>query len=151
MEIFANGFNEMVRIPLTYNFILFSTSNIFLTMFFCFFDSVSSELLYNFLKIFSLRRLSFSFPLPLLFPFLFFVSFPFCPLFPFFFSFFFLLFSKFASFPQFGLPFPKSAAPVLPHFLLPCPIVLWKKANDNHSHMCKRIFRFELKLGLSSY
>ena len=31
----------------------------------------------------------------------------------------FFFFSQFASFPQFGLPFPKSAAPVLPHFLLP--------------------------------
>ena len=37
--------------------------------------------------------------------------------FPYFSLFFF--FSQFASFPQFGLPFPKSAAPVLPHFLLP--------------------------------
>ena len=32
----------------------------------------------------------------------------------------FFFFSQFAPVPQFGLPFPKSAAPALPHFLLPC-------------------------------
>ena len=69
------------------------------------------------LRIFSPCCLSFSFPLPLLFPFLFFPHFPFVP-FVFYFP-FFPCFSQFASFPQFGLPFPKSAAPVLPHFLLP--------------------------------
>ena len=41
-----------------------------------------------------------------------------CPVFLLLFS-FFLPFSQFLSFPQFSLPFPKSAAPVLPHFLLP--------------------------------
>ena len=70
------------------------------------------------LRISSPRRLSFSFPLPLLFPFLFFLIFL---LSLFFFSYFpFFPFSQFVSFPQFSLPFPKSAAPVLPHFLLPC-------------------------------
>ena len=37
----------------------------------------------------------------------------------------FPFFPQFASFPQFGLLFPKSAAPVLPHFLLP-----WKKKEE---------------------
>ena len=50
-----------------------------------------------------------------LFLFFFLSSFPFPPYFPLSFS-----FSQLASFPQCVLPFPKSAAPVLPHFLLPC-------------------------------
>ena len=69
-------------------------------------------------RISSPRRLYLSFFLPLLFPFLFFSSFLFCPLFSVL-IFLFFSFSQFASFPQFSLPFPKSAAPVLPHFLLP--------------------------------
>ena len=65
---------------------------------------------------------SFSFPL--------FSSFQFCPFFSYFFS------SQFASFPQFDLPFPKSAAPVLPHFLLP-----WSRAECLYtfSSLCQRL------------
>ena len=76
-----------------------------------------------FLRMSSPRRLSFSFPLPLLFSFPLFPHFSFVP---FFFSYFplFSPFSQFVSFPQFSLPFPKSAAPVLPYFLLPC-VCVW--------------------------
>ena len=74
--------------------------------------------------------LLFPFPPFSLFLFFFFLSFflisPFFSYFPLF-SFF-----LFASFPQFGLPFPKSAAPVLPHFLLPW-VTQWSPICDRRS------------------
>ena len=71
-------------------------------------------------------------------PFLFFPSsssffFTFFPHFP-------LSFSLLAPFPQFGLPFPKSVAPMLPDFLLPCTsyvFLKWDKAYMNRSCNCK--------------
>ena len=80
-------------------------------------------------------HLSF-FPLPLLFPFLFsplFTHFPFLSL-----ASSLFLFFQFASFPQFGLPFPKSAAPVLPHFLLPCSH-FWSSDQNLKNQFPKRI------------
>ena len=59
------------------------------------------------------------FPSSYSFPFILFPNFPFVFFFPHF-PFLFFFFSLFASFPEFGLPFPKSAAPVLSHFLLLC-------------------------------
>ena len=69
---------------------------------------------YPFFFFFFFFLLSSFFPVSLLFPppFFFLIS-------PSFLLFLIFSFSQFASFPQFGLPFPKSAAPVLPHFLLP--------------------------------
>ena len=96
----------------------FSTNYIFLTMSFSFsilylqsypmiFKNILSSSSFLFFPSSSSSSISF-----LLFPYFSFVL----SLFSSFFS------SQFALFPQFGLPFPKSAAPVLPHFLLPCPL-----------------------------
>ena len=98
------------------NSFYFSTNYIFLRMFFSFTIPYLHSYYMIFKECFVLVVFP-SFPLPLLFlsPF---SLFSFC-------SFFLSLFSSFfscsqvASFPQYGLPFPKSAAPVLPHFLLP--------------------------------
>ena len=68
----------------------------------------------NFKNILSSSSFLF-FPSSFSFSFIFFLI----PICSFIFPHFPLFFSQFASFPQFGLPFPKSAAPVLPHFLLP--------------------------------
>ena len=105
----------MVKVPLSYKFILFF-NYIFLKMYFSF----SILYLHSYSMIFKniLSSLSFLFFPSSSFSFLFFPHFPFVHFF-FFPIFLFFLFSQFASFPQSGLPFPKSAAPVLPHFLLP--------------------------------
>ena len=106
----------MVKIPLSFAF----SSQCFIAFRFRIF-----KVTLWFLRIFCFHRLSFSFPLPLhflsscLFPFVHFF-FPYIPLF---------YFSQFAPFPQFCLPFPKSAAPVLPHFLLPWVIQKPKKTH----------------------
>ena len=112
---------------LKFLFLIFSflpTNYIFLTIFFFkftipYFVFTIFIVTPQVLRIFSPRHLSVSFPLPLLFPFIFFFL---ISHFSFFLSLFSSLFSffQFASFPQFGLPFPESAAPVLPHSLLPC-------------------------------
>ena len=76
------------------------------------------------------------FPSSYYFPFIYFPHFPFVFFFLSLFSSFFF-FSQIASFPQFCLPFPKSAAPVLPHFLLPCCVFLsmsrWRDRNSRAS------------------
>ena len=108
---------------LSCNFILFFNKLHFPHNVFCLTIPYLHSYSIIFLRMSSPRCLSFSFPLSPLFPFLFFPHFSF---FLFFFLFFLFLFfsffpfSQFVSFPQFSLPFPKSAAPVLPHFLLPC-------------------------------
>ena len=98
----------MIKIPLSDNFILFFNKLHFLTIFFCF----TIPYFHSYLVL-----VVFPFLSRPLFLFLIFPHFPFVLIsfscFPF--------FSQFASFPQFGLLFPKSAAPVLPHFLLPWP------------------------------
>ena len=93
----------------------FSANYIFLTVFFALWFRIFIVTLW-FLRIFSPRRLSFSFPLPLLFPFFFFPHFPFVPFFLSYFPFFLFLICIISSI---GLLFPKSAATVLPYFLLP--------------------------------
>ena len=119
-KIFANDFKSMVKIPLSYKFILFFKNYIFLTCFLAFRFHIFTVTLWFFKNILSSSS-SLFFPSSWSFSFLFFPHFPFVP-FSFLISSFFPL-SQFASFPQFGLPLPKSAAPVLPHFLLPCPTI----------------------------
>ena len=101
-------------------FSFLSTNQIFLTMHFNlrFRISYLRSSYDNLKNILSSSSFLF-FPSSFSFSFHLFPHFPFVLLsFPIFLFFFF--FSQFALFPQFGLPFPKSAAPVLPHFLLPC-------------------------------
>ena len=100
---------------LCYNFILFFNKLHFPHNVFCF--TIPYHHSYSIiLRISSHRRLSFfdsssSFSFPLFFLISLFSRFSFLT--------FFFSFSHFVSFPQISLPFPKSAAPVLPHFLLP--------------------------------
>ena len=93
-----------------------------------FFNHFSELALYFFLKNMLPSSSFLFFPSSNSFTFHLFSSFLICLFFlSLFFSFFF--FSQFASFPQFGLPFPESAAPVLPHFLLPCTLP-WGRGSE---------------------
>ena len=120
-----NAFNSLVKIPVSYIFIfvnkLYFPHNILFQFTIPCFVFTIYIVTPQVLRIFCPRHLSVSFPLPLLFPFIFFFLISHLSFFLSLFSSLFFFF-QFTSFPQFGLPFPQSAAPVLPHFLLPCMI-----------------------------